>query len=39
MWIYIIAYIFVIGIAINVETYERVVKISNHKTEIDEHSN
>lgn len=39
IWIYIIAYIFVIGIAINVETYERVVKISNHKTEIDEHSN
>ena len=39
IWIYILAYILVIGIAINVETYERVVKISNHKTELDEHSN
>ena len=38
IWIYILAYTFVVGIAINVETYERVVKITNYKTEIEGHS-
>lgn len=38
IWIYILAYTFVVGITINVETYERVVKITNYKTEIEGHS-
>ena len=39
IWIYILAYTFVIGMAINVDTYERVVKISNYKNKKETHSN
>lgn len=38
IWIYIISYILVIGIAINAETYESVEKIANYETKNLEHS-